>query len=450
MDMVGGFSFFSWTGMATMASPCKVFLRLRSPSMPAPLPDTSELLLSLGTATGLGLLVGLQREWVQNRVAGIRTFALLTLFGSLTGLLGNVYGSWVIAAGLLTFACIVVLGSWVRQANREAGSGLATEMAMLVMFVTGIISMLGERLLAVMIAGGVMALLQSKKTLHTTVRRFGEDDLREIVRLVLVGLVILPALPNREMGYLGVLNPFAIWLIVVLIVGISLAAYMAEKYLGGSKGAAAAGILGGLVSSTATTASSARRSKTATTGSLSLAAMALIASAVAFVRLLAEVMIVASDHIRELLPPLIAMMAWVAVIAAVVQRLAVKADTQPVDEHPPSEMRNAVFLGLLYALVLVIVAYTRQHSSSSGLYLAAFLSGLPDMSAITLSTSRLVTTGHLETSIAWRMILVGGMANLCFKMIFVLALGSRAYIKPALIGLMLSIAGGAAILALWP
>lgn len=418
--------------------------------MPATLPETSELLLSLGTATGLGLLVGLQREWVQNRVAGIRTFALLTLFGALTGLMGNAYGSWVIAAGFITFACLVVLGSWIRQAKRPPVSGLVTEMAMLVMFVTGMITMLGERLLAVMIAGGVMALLQSKKALHTMVRHFGEEDLRAFVRLVLLGLVILPALPNRAMGYLGVLNPFAIWLIVVLIVGISLMAYMAEKYLGGAKGAAVAGILGGLVSSTATTASSARRSKTSSAGSLSLAAMALIASAVAFVRLLVEVTIVASDHIRELLPPLVAMMFWVGLIAAVAHHLAENADSEPVDEHPPSELKNAVVLGLLYALVLVIVAYTREHSSSFGLYLAAFLSGLPDMSAITLSTSRLVTTGHLETSIAWRMILVGGMANLCFKMAFVIALGSRAYIKPAMLGLLLSVAGGSAILALWP
>lgn len=112
--------------------------------MPTPLPDTPELLQSLGTATGLGLLVGLQREWVQNRVAGIRTFALLTLFGALTGLLGNAYGSWVIAAGLLGFACIVVFGTWLSLATREPDSGLTTEMAMLVMFVAGIITMLGS------------------------------------------------------------------------------------------------------------------------------------------------------------------------------------------------------------------------------------------------------------------------------------------------------------------
>ncbi len=34
-------------------------------------------------------------------------------------------------------------------------------------------------------------------------------------------------------------------------------------------------------------------------------------------------------------------------------------------------------------------------------------------------------------------------------MFFVIALGSRAYIKPALLGLLMSVAGGAAILAFW-
>lgn len=418
--------------------------------MPATLPETSELLLSLGTATGLGLLVGLQREWVKNRVAGIRTFALLTLFGALTGLLGNVYGGWVIGAGFIALAALVVFGKWLSHSVQEPRTGLTTEMAMLVMFAAGIIIMLGERLVAVVVAGGVMALLQSKKMLHATVRHFSEDDLRAIMHLVLVALVILPALPNRAMGYLGVLNPFAIWLIVVLIVGISLAAYMAEKYLGGSKGAVLAGILGGLVSSTATAASSARRSKTTATGSLSLASMALIASSVAFVRLLAEVTIMASGHLPQMLPPLAAMMVWVILIAIVAYRHAEKAGTQPADEHPPSELKHAVMLGLLYAVVLVLVAYTRQHSTSSGLYVTAFLSGLPDMSAITLSTSKLVTTGNLETSIAWRMILIGGIANLFFKMFFVLTLGARAYVKPALLGLLLSVAGGTAIILLWP
>ena len=117
--------------------------------MSATLPDTVELLKSFGTALGLGLLVGLQREWVQNRVAGIRTFALLSLFGALSGLLGIVFGGWVIAAALIAFASIVILGNLAALKSKEPDSGLTTEMSMLVMFATGIITVLGQRLVAV-------------------------------------------------------------------------------------------------------------------------------------------------------------------------------------------------------------------------------------------------------------------------------------------------------------
>jgi uncharacterized membrane protein (DUF4010 family) len=418
--------------------------------MPAALPDTAELLQSFGTALGLGLLVGLQREWVQNRVAGIRTFALLSLFGALCGLLGLVYGGWVIAAALIAFVSVVIIGHLAEMKNKEPDSGLTTEMAMLVMFATGIITIHGHRLIAVVIAGSVMVLLQSKKPLHDMVRRIGEDDLREIARLVLLGLVILPALPNREMGYLDVLNPFAIWLMVVLIVGISLAAYLAGKFLSGTKGTALTGILGGLISSTATTASLARRSRDHGACGISLAAITLIASAIVFVRVIAEVAIAAPAHLQKMLPPLLAMMFWFGLVAAIAHRISEKSGKHVADESPPSELKSAVIFGLLYAVVLLVVAAAREHFGDSGLYIAAAISGLTDMDAITLSTSRLVSTASLDTNTAWRMIIVGGMANMLFKAGLVLVLGARAFIKPVLLGMGVALLGGVAILALWP
>lgn len=418
--------------------------------MPAALPDTAELLQSFGTALGLGLLVGLQREWVQNRVAGIRTFALLSLFGALCGLLGLVYGGWVIAAALIAFVSVVIIGHLAEMKNQEPDSGLTTEMAMLVMFATGIITIHGHRLIAVVIAGSVMVLLQSKKPLHAMVRRIGEDDLREIARLVLLGLVILPALPNREMGYLDVLNPFAIWLMVVLIVGISLAAYLAGKFLSGTKGTALTGILGGLISSTATTASLARRSRDHGACGISLAAITLIASAIVFVRVIVEVAIAAPAHLQKMLPPLMTMMFWFGLVAAIVHRISEKSGKHVADESPPSELKSAVIFGLLYAVVLLVVAAAREHFGDSGLYIAAAISGLTDMDAITLSTSRLVSTASLDTSTAWRMIIVGGMANMLFKAGLVLVLGARAFIKPVLLGMGVALLGGLALLALWP
>lgn len=418
--------------------------------MPAVLPDTAELLQSFGTALGLGLLVGLQREWVQNRVAGIRTFALLSLFGALCGLLGLVYGGWVVAAALIAFVSVVIIGHLAEMKNQEPDSGLTTEMAMLVMFATGIITIHGHRLIAVVIAGSVMVLLQSKKPLHAMVRRIGEDDLREIARLVLLGLVILPALPNREMGYLDVLNPFAIWLMVVLIVGISLAAYLVGKFLGGTKGTALTGVLGGLISSTATTASLARRSRDHGACGISLAAITLIASAIVFVRVIAEVAIAAPAHLQSMLPPLLAMMFWFGLVSIIAHRISEKSGKHVADESPPSELKSAVIFGLLYAVVLLVVAAAREHFGDSGLYIAAAISGLTDMDAITLSTSRLVSTASLDTSTAWRMIIVAGMANMLFKAGLVLVLGARSFIKPVLLGMGISLLGGLALLALWP
>lgn len=418
--------------------------------MPATLPAPVDLLQSLATALGLGLLVGLQREWARSRVAGIRTFALLSLFGGLSGALAIVFGGWVIAAALGALASFVLMQNFTEARTREADSGLTTEMAMLVMFAIGVLTALGQRLVAVVVAGTVMVLLHSKQPLHRMVRRIGRDDLREIARLVLAGLVILPLLPNRDMGYLGVLNPFSIWLMVVLIVGISLAAYLTGKFLGGTKGAAVAGILGGLISSTATTASAARRSRAAAASGTSLAAVALIASAIVFVRVIAEVLATAAPHWQKLLPPLGAMMVWSAVIATASYRIAAKHGRTSGDQGPPSELKSAVLFGLLYAGVLVVVATARERYGSSGLYLAAALSGLTDMDAITLSTSRLVGSGRLATDTAWRMILIGGMANVVFKMILACILGARAFIRPLALGMGATLLGGAAILLFWP
>jgi uncharacterized membrane protein (DUF4010 family) len=412
--------------------------------------NDTELLQSLGIALGLGLLVGLQREWEHNRLAGLRTFAFVSLFGALSGMLAQAHGGWVMGAALVAFAAIVVPGYVASLRDKEADPGLTTEIALLVMFATGAITMLGHRIVAVVIAGSVMVLLQGKKPLHQMVHKIGENDLREIARLVLIGLVILPLLPNKSYGYEGVVNPFAIWLMVVLIVGISLAAYLASKLMGRSRGAAVAGILGGLISSTATTASVARRSKAPQSHPQPLAVIALISAAVVFVRVIVEVMIVGPGVIEKMLPPLLAMMVLAGVIAAVAYRLMMKSELQPSEEPPPSELKGAVMFGLLYVIVLFAVSFAKEHFGQAGLFVVAAISGLTDMDAITLSTASLSNAGQLDADTAWRVIMTGGLANILFKTALVLGMGSRAFIKPVLLGFTATFVGGLLILLFWP
>ncbi|HEY1048944.1 MAG TPA: DUF4010 domain-containing protein, partial [Prosthecobacter sp.] len=169
-----------------------------------------------------------------------------------------------------------------------------------------------------------------------------------------------------------------------------------------------------------------------------------------FVRVIFEVVLTASAHWQALLPPLLAMMVWCGVVAAVVYRLALKQDKAGASPAPPSELKGAILFGLLYAGVLVVVAAAREHFGDSGLYLAAAISGLTDMDAITLSTSRLVHNQQIETHTAWRMILLGGMANMVFKGVLACVLGARDFLKPLLLGMAAALAGGGAILLAWP
>ena len=410
----------------------------------------SELLQSLGVALGLGLLVGLQREWEHNRIAGLRTFAFVSVFGALSGILAQAHGGWVMGAAVLAFAAITVPGYVALLRDKDADPGLTTEIAMLIMFALGAITILGHRMIAVVIAGSVMVLLQEKKQLHQMVHKIGERDLREIARLVLIGLVILPILPNKSYGHEGLLNPFSIWLMVVLIVGISLTAYLASKFLGDAKGSAVAGILGGLISSTATTVSLARRSKNPLSQSQSLAVIALISAAVVYVRVVVEVMVVAPGVFAMMLAPLMAMAALAGMIAAVAYRLGLKSETQASEEPPPSELKSAVMFGLLYVLVLFAVSFAKEHFGQTGLFTVAAISGLTDMDAITLTTASLANAGQLDAAIAWRIIMTGGLANTLFKAALVLSMGSRPFIKPVLLGFTTTLLGGMVILMLWP
>lgn len=416
----------------------------------------SPVLVDLALALGLGLLVGLQRERAQSQIAGIRTFALLTVFGALSATLAGAFGGWVVAAGVLAVGGAVVLGDLALLRRAEVGGdepdpGRTTEIAALTMFGVGALLPLGHRVPGVVLGATVALLLHWKRPLHDMVRRIGADDVRAIMRLALVALVVLPVLPNRALGPSGVLNPFEIWLMVVLIVGISLGAYVAYRLLGPRSGTLAAGGLGGLISSTATTVSYARRSRDAepTAGSV---LVIVVASTVVFVRILGEIAAVAPSVLATTAPPLVAMMGWMGLVSAGVyvrgrRRLEGAA---AVDREAPSPLGAAIGFGLLYAIVLVGVAVARDHLGRGGLYLVAGLSGLTDMDAITLSTAQLMDAGGLAREVGWRLILVGGMANLVFKWLVVAILGGAALARDVGIAFALALGGGGMILILWP
>jgi uncharacterized membrane protein (DUF4010 family) len=269
--------------------------------------------------------------------------------------------------------------------------------------------------------------------------------------MVLIALVVLPVLPNRSFGPYDLLNPFEIWLLVVLIVGISMVGYVAFKVLGSRKGAIAAGLLGGVISSTATTLGYARRSRSTAARSSAAGLVIALASTVVFGRVIVEIAVVAPSILGAVLPPLLAMTGVMVILCGVLLRAGIGSEELEIeDQSPPSEIGPALAFGALYALVLLAVAFAEDRFGIRGLYVVAALSGLTDVDAITLSTAQLMKYGSLDVAAGWRVILVGVMANIVFKMGIVIAFGSPELRLRIVSAFGLAVLGGIAIVLFWP
>jgi uncharacterized membrane protein (DUF4010 family) len=409
-----------------------------------------DVVVGLGVALGLGLLVGLQRERTQADAAGIRTFTLITLLGALIGVVSGSLGPWPVAAAAIALAAMVILGNVPAILDRRPVLGVTSEIAALVMYFVGVAVTSGYLPAGVIVAGVTALLLHWRTPLHQAVRRMEDAEVTAVMRLALIGLVILPALPDRSFGPYGVLNPFQIWLMVVLIVGISMAAYVAYRWLKPADASVAAGVLGGLISSTALTASYARQSRDQSKHAPAAVAV-IVASAVVFARVLAEVALVAPALLSGVGPPLLTMGLVVALIAALAYRAAgSQSGSVESSREPPLDLRTPVVFGTLYAAVLLGTAATRAYFGPEAVYVVAALSGLTDVDAITLSTASLIEAGRLTEQTGWRVIIVGALSNMVFKGGVLAVLGSRDLLIRVGAAFAAAIAAGIAILGLWP
>lgn len=407
-------------------------------------------LQQLAVAFGLGFLLGLQRERTEHSIGGIRTFPLIALFGTVCAQLGQTFGGWVVAAGMVSLAAIVIYANFAKEKSGAIDPGMTTEIAALLLYGLGAYLVVGSMVAAVVLGGAMALLLHLKKPMHSFAGAIGEADMRAIMQFVLLSLVILPVLPRQDYGPYGVWNPFQIWLMVVLIVGLSLSGYIAYKFLGARAGTLLGGLLGGLISSTATTVSYARRTRENASGATLALLVIMIASCVALGRVLVEIAAVAPRSLAALAPPLGAMLLAAAVITAGIFFFFPTKGAQVPEQKNPAELKSALVFGGIYALVLLAVAVARERFGSAGLYTVGVISGLTDMDAITLSTARLVETGHTDAATAWRTILLAAMANYVFKFGTVALLAHRALTWRVGAAFSLVLVCGGLILWLWP
>ena len=178
-----------------------------------------------------------------------------------------------------------------------------------------------------------------------------------------------------------------------------------------------------------------------------------VASTIALVRIIVEIGIVIPEKLPQLILPLAVEFVFMAALCVGLFYL-VNKDTSEDDEMPepknPAQFKSALIFGLLYGLILLAVAFTKQEFGNQALYAVAIISGLTDVDAITLSLSQLMRNGGLETSSGWRLILLASLSNLVFKGIMAGVLGTKQLAKWIALSFGLSIIAGLLLMWLWP
>jgi uncharacterized membrane protein (DUF4010 family) len=401
-----------------------------------------EFLPQFLTSLGIGLLIGLERERTPSAKAGLRTFTLVALLGTLAAMLSEKIDlPWLVVAGWVIVGAMII-AAYVNSPAEENDPGTTTVAALLVCYGLGALVWYDQATLAIMLAVGTTALLYFKPELRGMTQRLTRRDLVSILQFSVLTFVILPILPDRNYGPYDAFNPHQAWVMVVLISGLSLAGYIALHLIKHRYGAPLLGVFGGMVSSTATSLVYARYYKSNADMLRLSAVVILIANLVVLVRLAAESAIVSPRIVPHLLPVLAtglvcgfagSMLRW--------RKLQTSGELPLPETANPTELHAALGFGLLYAAVLLCSAWLSDIAGSKGLYAVALVSGLTDVDAITLSSLHLLDLGKLSENHVVVSIAIAYLSNLMFKFGLVVFIGGKALAKKVAIDFAAMAAG---------
>lgn len=397
----------------------------------------------LAVALGIGLLVGVERERRKGEdsrgAAGVRTFALIAMAGAVAERLGGV--GVAVAGG---FTVLAALASY--RHTRALDPGLTTEVAMLVVFLLGVLAM-REVGLAAGLGVAVALLLSAKSRVHQFVSDvLTEQELHDALLLAAAAAIVLPLLPDRTIDPWQVLNLRKLWLLAVIIMAINAAGHVALRAFGARTGLLLAGLAGGFASSTATIASMGMRAKESPRLAMACAGAGVVSNVSTVVQLGVIAGTLSPPLLQALWPSLVAAGAVIIVFASVAAWATRKLEAHETDIAGRAfEPKHALLFVAIVAGVLLLSAAMLAWLGDAGLEWTIALSGLADVHAAAASAAQLVAVGRIGTDIAVPAIAFALVANSVSKVVLAFLTGGRAYTLRLLPGIAAMVAAFALV-----
>ncbi len=413
--------------------------------MPAASIELPRALQSIAEALLIGLLIGMQREGIQQptvwRRAGVRDFVLIAVSGGICGVLQI---SWLSAAALMAITVLVAAFAY-KVADPHAG--VTTELATVVTFCLGFLTAYpafpAGSLLAIGTTIAVVFLLEAKRNLHKLIREgITEVEFNGTLRFLALIFIIYPVLPEGAFGPYEFFSPRLVWLFVILVSSISYAGYFLEKFLGSGRGLPLAGILGGLASTTAATASFARESAESPERMRSYWHAAVLANTVHFPRLLVLLFVMNPQLAYACLAPLLAMTAAGLLFAWLIHRGTEQDPEYRMAVGNPFRLRPALKFGAIFAAVVFFSKMAAAKLGGAGVLLTSVLGGSVDVDAVAVAVSGLLRGNGLTLQHGVWAVLLAVFANGVLKTALAGSGGGAAFAKRIAAGFAVMFAAG--------
>lgn len=400
-----------------------------------------DILISLAAALGIGLMVGIERErhhYRDNRhnLTGIRTFAITALLGCCALIVG---GKLLLAVTLLGLITLLALSYWFAA---QEDPGLTTEVALLLVFILGAMTV-NHSATAVAIGVVLTLLLSYREKLHAFVRtQLTDEEIQDALTLATAALVILPLLPDRYLGPYDALNPRTLWLVSVLMMGISAAGHVAMRLIGPRYGLPVAGLFAGFASSTATIATmgAMAREKPELLGSA--ASAAIISCLSTMLQLMLLLAAIDSASLQTMLMPLLAG-ALATLIYSAYGLLTWTGGPAVIELGRAFNLKIALAIGASVGIVQLLSAALFAWKGSDGLLLATTISGFADTHAAAASVANLTHSDKIPVAAIVVPILGALSSNTLSKCFMAWVAGGKAFSLRVIPGLIL------VLMALW-
>ena len=410
------------------------------------------IIFQLAVALLLGALTGLQRGWEAReqksgeRVAGMRTYALVGLLGGIAALLSLKVTAWVLPATLLAVCIAAVMAYRVRMLQMRNYS-ITGIIGLLLTFSFGALAVAVDMAVAATAAVITTIILDNKREIHSALNRLQEHELDAALKLLVISVVMLPLLPNESIGPGNLLNPYEIWWAVVLIASISFVGYFAMRVGGTERGILFTSLFAGLASSTALTLHFSRLARQSPQISPLLSSGILLACGTMYLRILLYCAMINTALLGHLVPPLLVMTLVLYLPALLIWRKHRNGTRveQPALHSNPLDLKSALLLGALLTVILLMASLLQQWLGNAGIYVLAAVSGITDVDAITLSLARMSETG-LESATVMIGIIIASSVNNLMKAGMAVSIGGRAMLMRVALPILLSLLAGLAVM----